>query len=464
MESNQVNSQISSIQRTLAQKGGVYSNYRCKNVSWDDVSRFGAGKGASGLSCSGSNITDTRLYSKNGSLLYTVRPENWNEKLGTVSANDISLIHNNTPITLTDYITNFSTNAKYALKGNNNTNLYSNNTDDKVSVRFQTTFLPVEDTRHGNIELAPEVYTYGNNNINLLSTSQGTSVQQGTSGKNKLFHHEVDSNGTIHRYWFEAERSKHSVGTQHTETEEEVKEALDRGKSIATCIGLKSMGTRFNVLMTIQVPVKNNRPRRMSTFNSNFFQPMNGYGGGRRSHCDGAPAGDSRGGGGGSASATVYIPLDRTKNPHGIHIGDVGREATKSVCSDEEDYEILRSSKATPRVSAGRLSRGSEHDTWDGIKNTDIKRDHNQHITVTIVLYNTVAGGVPNEEDVTKAIDDMENLYNSCQWSGKLADSGAQYTTSVPQNYLPTARSYNSLLTKFPTSTNKREIATDCKA
>ena len=37
-----------------------------------------------------------------------------------------------------------------------------------------------------------------------------------------------------------------------------------------------------------------------------------------------------------------------------------------------------------------------------------------EHVTVTVQLYHVVVGGVPSEEDVTAAIDDLENLYRAC--------------------------------------------------
>ena len=37
--------------------------------------------------------------------------------------------------------------------------------------------------------------------------------------------------------------------------------------------------------------------------------------------------------------------------------------------------------------------------------------------------YFTIAGGVPSEDDVVAAIDDMESLYASCTAKGNLADS-----------------------------------------
>merc|ERR1711907_221156 len=84
--------------------------------------------------------------------------------------------------------------------------------------------------------------------------------------------------------------------------------------------------------------------------------------------------------------------------------------------------------KRTGTANAARVSRGSEVDTWAGLPDMGtIKRDETQHCTVTVVLYNTVAGGVPSEADVTAAIDDMEQLYTACKWSGQLADAEAAF-------------------------------------
>jgi hypothetical protein len=385
----------SQINAVISSKGGLYSKYKCKQVSWDDISRNNAG--SSSVSCIGSNITDTRLYSKDNTLLYTLRPDNWKEKIGNVSSDDISLIHNNTPITLTEYLKEFKDTASYVIK--NGENMYSPTADKNVSVRFQTTFLPVENCQNGNIELSPQVYNYGSKNIQLLCTSQGTSVQRGTSGKQKLFHHEKDSNGKIHRYWFEAERTNHVVGGSQNESEEEIKDALNRGKSIATCIGTKSMGARFNVLMTIQVPTEQNKRY------TNFY-------------------------------------------------------ATAATSKTRSTGRCCFSTNEEPRVSAGRLSRGSEYDTWECI-NESIKREHSQHVTVTIVLYNTVAGGVPNETDITTAIDDMEKLYESCHWNGDLTEKPASFINSsnnvqfiplsVP-SFTPTKQQFHESLKTFPVS------------
>merc|ERR1711959_304936 len=82
------------------------------------------------------------------------------------------------------------------------------------------------------------------------------------------------------------------------------------------------------------------------------------------------------------------------------------------------------------RASAARVSRGSEVDTWRGLSVKDPKRNEAEHVTVTVVIYNTVAGGVPSEEDVAAAVADMEELYQQCAWSGRLADEGANFMKS----------------------------------
>ena len=55
------------------------------------------------------------------------------------------------------------------------------------------------------------------------------------------------------------------------------------------------------------------------------------------------------------------------------------------------------------------------------------KRNAEEHVTVTVVIYNTVAGGVPSEEDVAAAVQDMEALYAGCGWDGHLADEGSSF-------------------------------------
>ena len=72
-------------------------------------------------------------------------------------------------------------------------------------------------------------------------------LQQDGAGTKRLFHHAVDEDNKIHRYWLEAEKSNHKVGGEPG-TKEERDDAIARGKT-SSVIGTKAMGT-FNVLMT----------------------------------------------------------------------------------------------------------------------------------------------------------------------------------------------------------------------
>merc|ERR1712179_455129 len=92
---------------------------------------------------------------------------------------------------------------------------------------------------------------------------------------------------------------------------------------------------------------------------------------------------------------------------------------------DDEPHSRSRRSASPPKIgtaNAARVSRGSKEDTWDGLSVKNAVRNDGEHVTVTCVIYFTIAGGVPSEEDVVKAIVDMEELYKSCGVSGKLSD------------------------------------------
>ena len=80
--------------KSEARKNPKYKDYSVKTVSWDDVSRYNDDDHG-GLSAFGDNICDTTLHARDGSRLYTVRSDNWNEKLGTVRTRDIRLVEGN---------------------------------------------------------------------------------------------------------------------------------------------------------------------------------------------------------------------------------------------------------------------------------------------------------------------------------------------------------------------------------
>merc|ERR1711907_347533 len=87
--------------------------------------------------------------------------------------------------------------------------------------------------------------------------------------------------------------------------------------------------------------------------------------------------------------------------------------------------------KAIGTANAARVSVGSLYDkNWKGLSIDRVpKRNENEHVTCTVVLYYTIAGGVPSEADVKRAIDDLEELYNNSN-TGYLADSKLDYMKS----------------------------------
>merc|ERR1711988_225384 len=155
-------------------------------------------------------------------------------------------------------------------------NLDNDILDQKCSIRFQTTFLPVKEDAKATLEFATEAYNYNTRsdadprNLILLCTTQGIALQQDGKGKKRLYHHAVDSENKIHRYWLEAERSKHKVGGEQKETKEERDDAIARGKATSSVIGIKSMGTRFNVLMTIQIPLEQKKKPQFRSLGGGF--------------------------------------------------------------------------------------------------------------------------------------------------------------------------------------------------
>jgi len=240
------------------------------------------------------------------------------------------------------------------------------------------------------MEFATEAYNYNTfsdsdpRNLVLLCTSQGVAVQQDGQGAKRLLHHTVDEDSCIHRYWLEAERSNHKVGGPQCESEQERKDALARGKATASVIGTRAMGTRFNVLMTIQVPLQQKKPK--------LKRPKGGL-----------MSGDSK------------VCLEMLE--------------VESLEKQLKNMLRLPFPSAAPRAmqkgtaNAARVSRGSEYDTWSGLSISHPQRNHAEHVTVTVVIYNTVADGVPTEEDVVAAIDDLEDLYAKCGANGRLSAS-----------------------------------------
>ncbi len=99
-----------------------------------------------------------------------------------------------------------------------------------------------------------------------LATTQELSVQADGAGSKRLFLHKCGDNGGVGKYWLEEEQSCQRVGGEQLETKEEREDALARGKTTSEAIGIKAMGKRFNVLMTIQIPLEQSRKKKESAW------------------------------------------------------------------------------------------------------------------------------------------------------------------------------------------------------
>jgi hypothetical protein len=92
-------------------------------------------------------------------------------------------------------------------------------------------------------------------------------------------------------------------------------------------------------------------------------------------------------------------------------------KALPEVATVQELFSRTSSRSATQgfrgQANAARVSKGSFVDNWQGLTVKRPQRDDTQHVTVTFVLYNTIAGGVPDEKDIIAAVDDMEQLYKA---------------------------------------------------
>lgn len=329
-----------------------------------------------------------------------------------MTADDLALIATNVdggggttnlqPFTLRTVLSQISKFGGYA--GMNIDSLADEALDNEISIRFQTTFLPVEESKEGafsRLEFSPEAYNYSTlsdddpRNLVLLCTTQGLAIQQDGEGAKKLYHH-VKTNNVVKRYWLEAESTKHKVGGSQKESKEEKMDAIKRGKATSSVIGIRSMGTRFNVLMTIQVPLKQVEKEQSSDIFYSYPKccmkmALNDF--------DSEILYDSQSG---SSCSSDFTPTLKSRS----------RLKKKAISS------------------AARVSRGSFVDEWNGLTVKSPKRHPSEHITATIVMYYTCEGATPTEMEVKSAIDDLEELYKSVQVNGTLSDEKFDFMKS----------------------------------
>ena len=202
------------------------------------------------MSFLGPNITDSRLFknksdNSDDSTLYMLRPDNWAEKIGKVSSDKISLLRNvdgeQRLVTLKDFLENIGKAGSY-VGMDENTNLYNEDTDGEVGVRFQVTFLP------DGQDFLSEMYSYETKddedpqNLVLFCTSECTSVQYPGSSSTVLHQHVLHEDGLYHSHTLTANKTSYGVGGSQEESPEEVKLNNERGEANAVRIGLPQMG------------------------------------------------------------------------------------------------------------------------------------------------------------------------------------------------------------------------------
>lgn len=410
LNSNAAAASLSDVQKALNDVASP-RGFQCQAVSWEDAQRGTVG-GA--LSCWGGNISDVRLWERGGRMLYTLRSQNWNERLGYVSSKGVALMIGNESavpghaleaITLESYLRNIGQHAAYAKV--ETPALYDATVDGLLSIRFQTVFLPVGSEALAKTEFCSEVYNYNTHadddprNLLLLCTPQGTSVQQDGRGAKKVFFHQVDDAGVAKRYWLEAERSNEKVGGEQKESAEAAAEAWARGKSVAVRIGTQAMGTRFNVQMLIQLPLQQKKRE----------QVRGCFGGGRGG---GGGAGFGRGGGFGCAPMMACAPMS-----FNMEVAPMPFNAPMKRCSRPS---APGAAPVQGTSNAARVSRGTQEDVYHGVANRSMLRDPSQHGTITVTMYYTVAGGVPSPADIKSAVDDLDLLYKACPSDKRLVD------------------------------------------
>lgn len=153
--------------------------------------------------------------------------------------------------------------------------------------------------------------------------------------------------------------------------------AQARGKATSSVIGIRAMGQRFNVLMTIQVPLQQARRKKVKCMDEASGPKMAGIGK-YLMNLGGATWGLEQ-----KCLMSNSMELDDMEDD------DRCRESLS-----------LRSKGMKPRCgrgkglgkgvsSAARVSRGTEHDVWSGLAVKAPKRNAAEHVTVTVVIYNT---------------------------------------------------------------------------
>lgn len=399
---------IATLLRPLAKEAG----YALEAVSWEDCTR---GYTSCGLSVWGSNITDVRVVDDAKGTIFMVRSENFNERIGYVKASEVAVVVGNEEpslsknlrsVLLSDYMQRFGSFAKHAgapegcsLAG----------PDDIVSLRPQVAFVKA------GTQFTTNVFVYGSQdptnpqNMLLYCTAQGTSpfAPAGMQGEN-LYLQNVRPDGTAELSWLKAKASEFGVGAEQKETAETRASALAAGSAVAMCIGPKDIGPKFNVCMTVQLPLKQKEVARYRDVDKGFHLL----------------------GGGGCSSGFSFGTSGGATNP------DWPAQLMAAECAAQQAFGGggLREQRETiGRSSAARVSKGDIATTdWKGLHvNQNWTRHPTQHATITVTFYFAVEGGVPSATDVRRAIAELDQFFEKLGTGGRRADT---LTVNMPKS------------------------------
>jgi len=493
------------INETIKKQKGIYSNYSVKSVSWNDCQRSKIG---GKLSCPLAdhmleaqipqtptlndttitaprvhydceccptnssrnrpvNMTNTTLEAKDGRKLYTIRPENFNEKLACVDASQVQLVHEYKSMTSLEHELGETYGRNIALNDFlEENNLFNFDLDSRCSIRFQTTFLPISDKepsiqfsgKHFNYQTIDERYP---RNLILMSTSQGLALKADGVGPERIFHRKLEKKNEdcMKNYWLKAEKTDFEIGGEQKESSSKI-------------IGTKEMGERINAVVTVQIPLNQQPPldsdvddceftlfvtdllgktmrmkvrpsytikevkTKISYFSNGWvWHVMRLYFASKELEDDRKLSSYQitphsvvhlalrlRGGGGleGDEANSSMMPTDRTRRPH--ETGEQWRQNTDCEAYVAPLVMINKSNAA--RISCGDPVENSSH------KPVPSRGRHpTEHITITVNLYHTILNGVPKKQDIVKAIDEMEKLYEKCGNTGFLADTKFDFVT-----------------------------------
>lgn len=431
----------------------IDSKYSATCVSWNDNQRAPD-------SCWGTNITDARLTNaRTNSPYIIVRPDNFNETIGKVKASEVALLvpredvlrtfpltssrHDAgvlVPTTLRNYLQNIGKHLhhymdKYDLAP---TSLFDEARDENmgVGIRFQAAFVPLDqvDREQGlkYAEFYPETYNYQTGcschpkNMVALCTSQGTFIQGEGKGFRPQFLQEYSSvdQGMIN-YNLKATPTRHGVVLNQVDTDVERTIAQAQGLAVSTVIGTRAMGTGFNRLMTIQIPLSSAARYGCCPNDVRTRQNLNLI------PCGSKPFPFTFGAKLPQTDEVQFEQEGWNDHPDMRCTGYVNRKQSMTVFANRHEIEDDEMKPrvvvpSPPTVSSARVSYGSKttkpgHTTNNVLATKDPRRDNDCSITITVQFYIVYE----KDSDITphvmeETIQMLHMAYSGCSWSGNL--------------------------------------------